>query len=152
MKNRIRTSNHFKLLAFLGLVCAGGVGITGCHERSHSLADRIDAIMVKISSRLNLNDSQKMKLDAIKEEILKIRSQHADRRNERFNELLVQVRSDQMDAKWMKQQVETFTETVLLNSDRFIELIADFQKSLQPEQKEALAALLQKHKEKMKAD
>jgi len=111
--------------------------------------ERIDLITDKFSRELNLNDSQKLKLDAIKAEIHKTRSQLADRRNERFNELLVQVRSDQMDAKWMKKQVETYTETVLLNSDRFIELIVEFQKSLQPEQKEALAALLQKHKEKM---
>jgi Spy/CpxP family protein refolding chaperone len=152
MKNRIRSRNHFQLLACLTLLCAIGISITGCHERGRSIMERIDPIMEKFARELNLDDSQKIKLDAIKEEIRKTRSQLADRRNERFNELLVQVRSDQMDAKWMKQQVETYTETVLQNSDRFIELIVAFQKSLHPEQKEALAALMQKHKEKMKID
>jgi hypothetical protein len=152
MKNRIRSRNPFQWLALLTLACVIGIGLTGCHERGRASMERINTIMDKFSRELNLDDSQKMQLDAIKEEIRKTRSQLADRRNERFNELLVQVRSEQMDGKWMKQQVINYTETVLQNSDRFIELIAAFQQSLHPEQKETLAALMQKHRERMKFD
>jgi periplasmic protein CpxP/Spy len=111
--------------------------------------EKIDVIMDKISRELDLDDSQKIKLNAIKVEIQKTRSRLADRRKERFSELLVQIRSDQMDGKWMKQQVIDYTETVLRNSDRFIDQIAAFQQSLRPEQKEALAAIMQKHREKL---
>jgi Spy/CpxP family protein refolding chaperone len=114
--------------------------------------ERIDLLSDKFSRELNLDVSQKMKLDAIKSEIRKARSELADQRNDRFNELLVQVRSEQMDANWMRQQVEIYSQTVLLNSDRFIILLVEFQKSLQPEQKEALAALMMKRKEQLKID
>jgi Spy/CpxP family protein refolding chaperone len=152
MKNRIRCRNQFKSLAILTLICAVGIGIAGCHDRVHGTMERIDTFTDKLSRELNLNDDQKIKLDAIKAEIRKTRSLLADQRSKRFNELLIQVRSDQMDSKWIKQQVEAHTETVLLYSDRFIGLIVEFHKSLRPEQKEALASLMRRHKEKMKTE
>jgi periplasmic protein CpxP/Spy len=149
VKNRRYRKNLYQWLAFFTLVCTLGVSITGCYERGRAGMERIDVIMDKISRELDLDDSQKIKLNAIKVEIQKRRSRLADRRKERFNELLVQIRSDQMDGKWMKQRVIDYTETVLRNSDRFIEQITVFQQSLRPEQKEALAVIMLKHKEKL---
>ena len=93
----------FMIIFFLVLL-AGIVLISGCHRRmnhcpfhSKSPEKKAGWAVKKISKKLKLNDSQKQKLNQIKDEILvkvqKVKGSH----EEMFNTFLSQVQSESVD-------------------------------------------------------
>jgi protein CpxP len=125
-------------LASLGAVIGTGYAVKNrvCHM---SPAERADKITARIVKELELNDEQKVKLDAIKAEAVdKINQLHADRAKT-HDEVLALVKSDritendinklieQREAKW--RQIRPFV----------VDTIIDFHSMLTPEQRNKLA-------------
>ena len=105
--------------------------------------------MKRLSKKLKLNDSQKQKLNQIKDEVLikvqKVKGSH----EEMFNTFLLQVQSESIDEQALNQLFEG-KETEFKEMRTFlIAKFAEFHGILEPGQRAKLAELMNKfHRKK----
>jgi protein CpxP len=132
----------------LGLIAAlAGTGamagvMTGCH--GHGPEGRAEWVTAKISSKLDLNDQQKAKLDEVKTAILDARKQHAADRVQGKEELKKLVLSDKLDAAQTKALLERRHQSMESNFDPIFAKVQAFHASLTPEQKQKAADVIDK--------
>jgi len=123
------------------LLIAGVAGFSGCRRHSH--AHKAEFMVDYVSETLDLNESQQEQLNQIKDELLeKAQQMHANKESMR-EELMVQLRSEEVD----KEQVKSMIAEHRVQMDEIIDLLVDrlaeFHKTLTPEQKEKLVAKIQ---------
>jgi len=132
---------YFSLIAFL-LVSV--VGFAGC--RRHSPYQKAEFMVDYVSETLDLNASQKAHLDQIKNELLaKGIQMHADKAA-MHSELVAQLRSEEIDQDRLKALVAEHRVKMEELIDLGIVRLAEFHKTLTPEQREKLAAKLESFK------
>lgn len=133
----------------LGLLAAvaGLIGLAGCGHRyrhKHDAAERAEWMTKKIASKLDLNDAQKAKLEAVKQEILAQREKVKQERDEEFRTVLAQIRSERLDTEKLKALIERHHKRMEELAPSVLQKIADFHASLTDEQKEKAAQELEK--------
>ena len=133
-----------KLIFKLTVIAALGIGIfsamAGCaHHFSHKTPqERAKWIVKEISNELKLNDTQLAKLNALKDELLSVRSdyrkKHGDTR-QAVGELLSQPTLDQARVLAM---IKDRTQEVNNKAPQVVTAFAAFYDSLTPEQQKDL--------------
>src|SRR5581483_107689 len=131
----------------LGLALVIGLSATACQHKTPE--QRAEWMAKKITRELNLNDEQKTKLEAVKQEFLSVRSQMQGQHDAMFTEGLAQVRSERIEEAKMLQLFQQHQEQVTQLAPSVLSKIAEFHASLTPEQRVKAAEGLQEFHDKL---
>ncbi len=128
-------------VGLIALIVVSVAGLAGCrrHGGEHKAAFMIDYV----SEVLDLNDVQVEQLNRIKAEFVEeSRQMHADR-DEIRTEIIAQLKSEQIDPQRLKQLVAVKSAQMEELIDLMIMRLAEFHRTLSPEQKARLVAKLE---------
>jgi len=129
---------YLSLIVFL---LASVAGFTGC--RRHSPGQKAEFMVDYVSEALDLNDSQQAHLDQIKDELLEQGIQMRAEKSTMHSELIAQLRSEEIDQGRLKSLVTEHKVKMEALIDLGIVRLAEFHKTLTPEQREKLVAKLE---------
>lgn len=114
---------------------------TGC--RAHSPNGKAEFMVDYIAETLDLNDQQRAQLEDIKAEFLaKAGEMHAQREAMR-TELMAELRKEEIDQQRLKALIAQKREQMAELMDLAVVRLAEFHRTLTPEQKEKLVAKLE---------
>ena len=131
-------------LSIITVLLVSVAGLAGC--RRHSPGAKAEFMVDYVSETLDLNESQQAHLDQIKDELVEKGIQmHADRAA-MHAELAAQLRSDEIDQGRIKAMVTERRVKMEELINLGIERLAEFHKTLTPEQREKLVAKLESFK------
>ena len=119
---------------------------TGC--RSHSPEGKAEFMVDYIAETLDLNDGQKAQLDEIKDEFLaKAKEMHA-KKEAMHDEFIAELRKEEIDQQRMKELISQKKEQMAEIMDLAVVRLAEFHRTLTPDQREKLVAKLEYFREK----
>jgi len=131
-------------ILMITMLIAGLAGFTGCRRHSHD--QKVEFMVDYISETLDLSESQQAHLNQIKTELMdKARQMHADKDSMR-EELFAQLRSEEIDQKLVKAKIAERRAQMDEIIDLIVVRLAEFHKTLTPEQKEKLIAKIETFK------
>ena len=126
------------------LLIAGIAAFIGCRRHSH--AHKAEFMVDYMSETLDLSESQKEQLDQIKDEVMeKAKQMHADKEAMR-EELMAQLKSEAIDKEVVKEMVARHRDRMDEIIDLLVDRLAEFHKTLTPEQKDKLVAKIETFK------
>ena len=131
-------------ILMIGMLISGVAMFSGCrrHSHGHKAAFMVDYI----SETLDLNESQQAQLDQAKDEIMaKAQQMHADKAS-MHEELVAQLRSEEIDQVRVKELVAEHRAKMDEIVDLTVARLAEFHKTLTPEQKEKLISKIETFK------
>jgi Spy/CpxP family protein refolding chaperone len=105
--------------------------------------------MAWIAKRLNLDEQQTAKLQAVHEAMLQAREQFHKERAELFEELAVQIKSEHLDEAKVLQLLEQRQALMSQIAPQVIAKVAELHASLTPEQKAKVVEHLERFKDRM---
>jgi Spy/CpxP family protein refolding chaperone len=127
-------NTHF-IRAAVGLaILAAVLGASACH-RHHTPAERAEWMTGKVAKRLNLDDQQKTKLAAVKDEVLAARAESQKEHRAIMEEVIAQVQSDRLDQAKLAQLIEQYQAGRTRMMQRVLPKVAEWHATLRPEQK-----------------
>lgn len=129
----------------LAAILISSLGLfSGCRRHSH--AHKAEFMVDYITETLDLNESQQTQLNEIKDELmLKAKQMHDDKESMR-EELVVQLRSEEIDQVRVKALIAEHRAKMDEIIDLLVERLSDFHRTLSPEQKEKLVAKIETFK------
>ena len=131
-------------ILLIGMLISGVVFFSGCRRHYH--AHKAEFMVDYISETLDLNESQQAQLDQIKDELMtKAKGMHADKES-MHAELVVQLRSEEIDQVRVKAVIAEHRAQMDEIVDLVVVRLAEFHKTLTPEQKEKLIAKIETFK------
>ena len=131
-------------LSIIAVLVLSVAGLAGC--RRHSPGQKAEFMMDYVAETLDLDASQQAHLDQIKDELLEQGMQmHADKAA-MHGELVAQLRSEAIDQDRLKAMVTEHRVKMEALIDLGIVRLAEFHKTLTPEQREKLVAKLESFK------
>ncbi len=126
---------------------AGLFFLSGCHKRrlcGMSIENKAEFIFKRVSRKLDLNDSQKARLDDIKDEIVvKIKEQHKDRLKMK-DTVLSLLKSDSLDKKQVNDIITKMHAKREAMRPFVVDKIVEIHSILNKEQKDKLANKLER--------
>lgn len=127
-------NTHF-IRAAVGLaILAGVLGASACH-RHHTPAERAEWMTGKIAKELKLDEQQKAKLAAVRDEVLAARAESKKERRAMMEEVIAQVQSERLDQAKVAQLFEQHQAGQTRMLTRVLPKVAEWHASLRPEQK-----------------
>ncbi len=132
---------YLSLIAFLLI---GVAGFAGC--RRHSPHQKAEFMVDYVAESLDLNESQRAHLDQIKDELMEKGIQMRADKSAMYAELVAQLRSEEIDQDRLKAMVTDHKTKMEELIDLGIVRLAEFHKTLTPEQREKLVAKLESFK------
>ena len=128
----------------IALLIAGVAAFSGCRRHSH--AHKAEFMVDYITETLDLTESQQEQLNQIKDEVMaEAKEMHANK-EAMHAELVAQLRSEEIDQKLVKARIAEHRAKMDHIIDLLVVRIAEFHKTLTPEQKEKLVAKLETFK------
>lgn len=128
---------------FAVILAVGGLlGATGCTHPSPE--KRAEWVVSAIKRKLDLNDEQKAKLDAVKQAFLDTRKAHEGDRKKHFEEVKQMILSDKLDANKVKALMQERHKAMEQGFDPVFSKVQEFHASLSPEQKKKAVELMDK--------
>ena len=143
MKNR-----KFIVTIAIIVVVTGAMVLTGCH-RHRSPEERIAHKFDHVASHLDLNEEQTVKLDAVKNEILRARNEVRNEHQGLFDEAIVQVQGNQLDQTKVLQLIDQHHNLMNQVAPQVVAKVAEFHATLTPEQKTKAVEQLERIRERM---
>ncbi len=125
---------HVVRVAIGGLVLAGALVGAGCH-RHHTPAERADWMTSKIAKHLDLDDQQKAKLMAVRDEMVAARAESQPERKAIMEELIAQVQSDRLDQAKLTQLMDRHQAEQKRVMQKVLPKVTEWHATLRPEQK-----------------
>jgi hypothetical protein len=117
------------------------LGFTACRKSPEAKAAFVTG---RISSYLDLDDSQKTKLDAVAQEILDVRSETQAQRGKILSELASQIRSEHLEPERLRALAREHRQEIGAKMiPRVLGRLIDFHHNLRPEQKEKIAKVIE---------
>jgi len=116
------------------LLIVGALSASACH-RHHTPAERADWMTGKIAKHLDLDDSQKTALAAVKDEALAARAESQKEHQALVEELIAQVQGDRLDQTKVAQLIERHHALQSRMMTRVLPKAAEWHAGLRPEQK-----------------
>ncbi len=116
------------------LVLAGALVGAGCH-RHHTPTERADWMTSKIAKHLDLDDQQKAKLMAVRDEMVAARAESQSEHKAMMEEVIAQVQSDRLDQAKLTQLMDRHQAEQKRVMQRVLPKVADWHATLRPEQK-----------------
>lgn len=105
-----------------------------CH-RHHTPAERAEWMTGKIAKELKLDEQQKTKLAAVKDELLAARAESKKERRAMMEEVIAQVQGERLDQAKLTQLFEQHQAGQTRMLTRALPKVADWHATLRPEQK-----------------
>lgn len=136
-------NKHFMRAAVSMAILVGLLGTSACF-RHHSPAERADWMTGKIAKRLDLDDQQKAKLAAVKDELLAARAESQKERRANMEEVVAQVKSDRLDEDKVAQLIERHQAGQTRMMQRVLPKVSEWHASLRPDQKAEAAKMIQR--------
>jgi len=141
------------LMGLFGASIAVG-GLTACssshHNRGPMSAEKMSEVRGKVvervSSKLDLNDAQKQKLNALADKMEAQRTAFMGKATDPRAEMQAIVSGDKFDRARAQTLLEEKTRAVQTNSPEVINALADFYDSLNSEQQQKVRDLMQRRK------
>ena len=131
-------------ILLIGMLISGVVLFSGCRRNGHS--HKAEFMMDYISETLDLTESQQAQLDQIKDELMaKGQQMHADRAS-MHEEVVAQLRSEEIDQARVKALIAEHRAKMDEIVDLAVARLAEFHRTLTPEQKEKLIAKIETFK------
>ena len=131
-------------ILLIGMLISGVALFSGCRRHSHG--HKAEFIVDYISETLDLNESQQVQLDQIKDELMaKAQLMHADKES-MHAELVAQLRSEEIDQMRVKAVIAEHRAQMDEILDLVVLRLSEFHKTLTPEQKEKLIAKIETFK------
>ena len=131
-------------ILLIGMLISGVALFSGCRRHSHG--HKAEFMVDYISETLDLNESQQAQLDQIKDELMaKARQMHADKES-MHAELVAQLRSEEIDQVRVKAVIAEHRTQMDEIVDLIVVRLAEFHKTLTPEQKEKLISKIETFK------
>jgi len=137
----VKKGLYVSLMAFLLVAVAG---FAGC--RRHSPHQKAEFMVDYVSETLDLNESQRAHLDQIKDELVEKGLQMRSDKAAMHSELVAQLRSEAIDQERLKAMVTDHRVKMEQLIDLGILRLAEFHKTLTPQQREKLVAKLESFK------
>ena len=131
-------------LSLIAVFLFSVVGLAGC--RRHSPGQKAEFMMDYVSETLDLDESQRAHLDQIKDELLEKGLQMRADKAAMHSELVAQLKSEAIDPDRLKAMVTEHRVKMEALIDLGIVRLAEFHKTLTPEQREKLVAKLESFK------
>ena len=116
------------------LVLAGALVGAGCH-RHHTPSERADWMTSKIAKHLDLDDQQKAKLTAVRDEMVAARAESQQEHKAIMEDVIAQVKSDRLDQAKLTHLMERHKAEQKRVMQRLLPKAADWHATLRPEQK-----------------
>ena len=129
----MRMQNTFRVVVGT-LVLAGALVEAGCH-RHHTPAERADWMTSKIAKHLDLDDQQKAKLMAVRDEMVAARAESQQEHNAIMEEVIAQVQSNRLDQAKLSQLMDRHQAEQKRVMQRVLPKVAEWHATLRPEQK-----------------
>lgn len=129
------------------LVIAGALVGAGCH-RHHTPTERADWMTEKIAKHLDLDEQQKAKLVAVKNEAMAIRAESEKERKATMEEVITQVQSDRLDQAKLAHLFEQHQAGQTRLMQHLLPKLAEWHATLRPEQKAEAVEHLRKWMER----
>ena len=131
-------------ISVVALLIAGVAGLSGCRRHSH--AHKAEFMVDYITDTLDLTESQQEQLNRIKDELMeKAQQMHTDKES-MHEELVAQLRSEEIDQALVKARIAEHRAQMDDIIDLMVVRLAEFHKTLTPEQKEKLIAKIESFK------
>ena len=131
-------------LLLISILISGFGLLSGCRRSSH--AHKAEFLVDYISETLDLNESQHAQLNQIKDELMvKARQMHANRAA-MHDELVAQLRSEEIDQTRVKEMIAEHRAQMDDIINLIVVRLAEFHKTLTPEQKDKLVAKIETFK------
>jgi periplasmic protein CpxP/Spy len=125
---------HTVRVAIGALVLAGALVGAGCH-RHYTPAERADWMTSKIAKHLDLDDQQKAKLMAVRDEMLAARAESQQEHKAIMEEVIVQVKGDRLDQVKLTQLIDRHQAERKRVMQRVLPKVTEWHATLRPEQK-----------------
>ena len=116
------------------LVLAGALVGAGCH-RHHTPSERADWMTSKIAKHLDLDDQQKAKLMAVRDEMVAARAESQQEHKAIMEDVIAQVKSDRLDQAKLTHLMERHQAEQKRVMQRLLPKAADWHATLRPDQK-----------------
>jgi len=129
------------------LVIAGTLVGAGCH-RQHTPSERADWMTGKIAKHLDLDEQQKAKLAAVKDEMMAARAESQKERKATMEEVIAQVQSDRLDQAKLTRLFEQHQAGQTRLMQRVLPKVAEWHATLRPEQRAEAVEHLRKWMER----
>lgn len=129
--------------------------IVGCHGKfSHhcfpsSPEDKAEMIVKKITSELELNEQQQVKLNEIKDEFLAKKNERQKDHKHMFDTILSEIKSEKIDQEKLKTLADSRLKTMKEMTPFVVSKLAEFHSILTPEQRVKLADKMQEFHNKL---
>ena len=133
------------------VVVTGAMALTGCH-RHRSPEERIAHKFDHVAYHLDLNEEQKVKLDTVKDEILRARNEIRNEHQALFEEIVAQVQGNQLDETKVLQLIDQHHNLMNQVAPQVVAKVAEFHATLTPEQKTKAVEHLERIRERMNKD
>lgn len=131
-------------ITLITVLVFGLLFFSGCRRHSHE--QKAEFMMDYISETLDLDQSQKAQLNQIKDELLeKGRQMHANRET-LHKEFVAQLRSEEIDQTRVKAVIDDHRAQISELIDLMVVRLAEFHRTLTPDQREKLVAKLEDFK------
>jgi Spy/CpxP family protein refolding chaperone len=126
------------VIFFAGGTVLAATLVACSHHRYHDPEKRGEWLVEKVTDELELNESQKRKLELVRQEIVLARKEiHADRESTR-TEVLAMLEQPQLDRQKVLSMVEQKTASVNQHAPRIVNALGDFYDSLSEAQRQEL--------------
>ena len=141
------------LMGLFGASIAVG-GLTACssshHQRGPMSAEKMaevrGKVVARVSSKLDLNDAQKQKLNVLADKMEAQRTAFIGKTADPRAEMQAVVAGDKFDRARAQALLEEKTRAVQANSPEVLNALADFYDSLNPDQQQKVRELMQQRK------
>lgn len=126
-----------------GVLLIGGVA--ACKHKMHSASaeERGEWVVEKVSEELELNDNQRVKLVAVKDEFLDMRKTIRSDRTQRRAEVLDMLKQPTLDREKMNAIVSQKIATINARSPAIVDAIGNFFDSLDDSQRAELSEFIE---------
>jgi len=138
--------NTFRNLSIIALAVTLLFGVSACFR--HSPEQKAEWVTERITSRLELDETQKQKLDALKDEIMRARKDLQTDRESSFEQARDLVTREVLDKDAARALFDQKHQKFAVYADPVLDRLADFHASLNAPQKQQIAEFMDKHKER----
>ena len=133
-------------IALIGVFISGALIFTGC--RSHSHEGKAEFMIDYIAETLDLTDEQRVQLDGIKDEFIAKAKEMHDQKEVMHDAFMAELRKEEIDQQRLKELISQKRAQMDEMIDLAVVRLAEFHKTLLPEQREKLVAKLEYFHEK----
>lgn len=137
--------NVKRILIGISAITLLGGSLVACGHKYKSPQERVQWITEKVASKLDLNESQKMKFDNLAGKLVEAKEAHQKDRDTRRQEAMSLLEGETFDQQKALSMVKQHTNFINQQAPTVVNAYADFHNALTPEQRAKISEHLQEH-------